>query len=265
MAISIYDITWVTDNVEQNEYFSLLHRFGMAIEDSLFDHNTDSLRTLTVEFEEWMETSQHLFFQDRLLRCFMHLIFSKLPLEGMVLLDLYILHADVRLFLNLTLSHSCDSLHPPLIIDNYHICPSDWFIPWTGQIRNTRWVNDLREIVWGLLDHHVFYYPYSDPGSMASEEELHYWTLGQETDLLYFQSITHTDTELEGTNAWDGPPTRNLVGLPLPHVFAVDNDRELWSNWGEETVVDNVLEEKADGQDISTIGLDNLDLSAKTI
>ena len=265
MAISIHDITWVTDNEEQNEYFSVLHRFGIAIEDSLFDHNTDSLRTAIIELEEWMETPQNRFFQDNLLHCFMHLIFSKLPLEGMVLLELCVLHDDVRLFLNWTLTHSCDSLHPPLIIDNYQICSSDWFIPWTGTIRNTRWVVDLQEIVWGLLDHHIFYYPYSDPGLMATEEELHYWTLGQETNLLCFQSITHTDTELEGNNAWDGPPTLNLVGLPLPHVFAVDNDREPWGDWGEETVVDNVQEEKADGQDVSTIGLSNLDLSSKTV
>ncbi len=65
MANSVYDITLVAENAEQHEYFSLLHRFNIVIEDSLFEHDTASLMAVIVEFEDWMDTPQNLFFQDR--------------------------------------------------------------------------------------------------------------------------------------------------------------------------------------------------------
>ncbi len=102
-------------------------------------------------------------------------------------------HNDLRLFLNWSLSPNCDHHHLPIIADNCPICHSNWFTPWTGTIRHTRWVTDLREIMWGLLDHHLFNYPYPDPGPMVTEKEL-YWTLGLETNILYFQSIRHMST-----------------------------------------------------------------------
>ena len=134
MSTLLYHFSWHSDDDDDDlQYFKVMvYHLALSIDDTIFKNDAQDLEFHITQVMDCMEVYDDVFQDNTDLHSFMGQLLTMLPVEGMILLSVYI-HDDALLgFLRKSLESSSDKIRAPgiLRIGGYPITLIDWFGPW---------------------------------------------------------------------------------------------------------------------------------------